>query len=290
MKKVLFLTRNQHLMDDFSNRLRDDDIATSVTCWENLDLLIDGDDTSIRIRETNEDLSTFNAIICISAPNHNSTDSFSAFACYSALGCYCRKKQIKMIDDTFCSHSGKLFGMWRCWEKDIPVPKTAYGDLDFLKRQLAAFGNIAVLKSVYGSKGKDNYLVHSAEEIEQALEGKSYADFILQNFIENDGDYRIVTFDYEPKLAIYRSSGGKDHRNNTSLGGHADIVEMTPELREMARTASEAMDIKFAGVDIITDKNTGQHYILEINRTPQFVTGAFTDEKYQVLRNYLLDI
>ena len=72
MKKVLFLTRNQHLMDDFSNRLRDDDIATSVTCWENLDLLIDGDNTSIRIRETNEDLSTFNAIICICNRHCNS--------------------------------------------------------------------------------------------------------------------------------------------------------------------------------------------------------------------------
>jgi len=290
MRKVLFLTRNQHLMDDFAGRLQGDDVASAVACWEDLDFLIDGDRTSIRIRQTGEDIKEFDTVICISAPNHNSMDSFAAFACYSAVGSYCRKNQIKMIDDNFCSHSGKLFEMWRCWEKDIAVPKTAYGDLDFLKQQLGAFGGVAVLKSVYGSKGKDNYLVHSAEEIEQSLEGKSCADFILQNFIENDGDYRIITFDYEPKLAIYRSSGGKDHRNNTSLGGHADIVEMTPELAEIAHKTAEAMDIKFAGVDIITDKNTGEHYILEINRTPQFVTGAFIDEKYQVLRDYLSNI
>ena len=105
----------------------------------------------------------------------------------------------------------------------------------------------------------------------------------MQNFIPNDGDYRIVAFDYEPKLGIYRSSGGTDHRNNTSLGGSASIVEISPEL-------AKATDIKFAGVDIITDKNTGENFVLEINRTPQFASGPFTDEKYKILRDYLLDI
>ena len=284
MKRVLFFTKSVKLLDDFKQRLANEEIDAKVCNYEDLDLLIDGENTSIRIHSSGEDLSDFDVIICISTPEHDLIDIFSS------IGCYCRKKHVKMIDDTFTNTSGKLYEMWRFWENDIPVPKTAYGNASFLSSQLEKFGGEAVLKATHGSKGKDNHLVHSAKEIEQILADASCYDYILQNFIPNDGDYRIVAFDYEPKLGIYRSSGGADHRNHTSLGGSASIVEISPELADIAHRAAKATDIKFAGVDIITDKNTGENFVLEINRTPQFASGSFTDEKYKVLRDYLLNI
>lgn len=285
MKKVLFFVSDTSLLNDFCARLGKDGIDAKTTNYSGIDMLVDGKNSSIRIRETGQDLSDFDAIVCASTPEHSLIDI------YSAIGCYCRKKNIPMMDDSFTNTSGKLYEMWRFWENDIPVPKTAFGDIAFLTEQLDVFGGVAVLKSTHSRKGRDNYLVHDADEIKEILkEDNSRFGYILQNFIPNDGDYRIIAFNYEPKLGIYRSSGGKDHRNNTSLGGHADIVEMTPELSEIAHRAAEAMDVKYAGVDIITDKNTGKNYVLEINRTPQFASGSFLDEKYQVLRDYLLDI
>lgn len=278
------MTETAHLLDDFSNRLAQDGVECSTANYSNLDLLIDGDNSFIRVRETGADLADFDVIICISTPEHDLIDI------YSSIGCYCRKKGVKMIDDTFTNTSGKLYEMWRLWEADIPVPKTAWGGVDFLADIVEQFGGVGVLKIKHGSKGKDNYLVHSGVEISKSLADRSSYDFILQNFIPNDGDYRIIAFDYEPKLAVHRVSSSDDHRNNTSLGGRADVVKLTDELAKIAHETAVATDIKFAGVDVITDKNTGKNYVLEINRTPQFASGSFLDEKFEVLRKYILDV
>lgn len=283
--KVLLFTCSKQLLDDFLPRLAHDGITATIANYDGVDLLIDGENTSIRIRETNEDLTSFDAVICISTPKHELIDI------YSSIGCYCRKNHIKMIDDTFTNTSGKLYEMWRFYENDIPVPKTAYGSIDFLKEQLEKFGGIGILKATRSKKGGGVFLVKSEDEIDAILNtDDSRFDYILQNFIENDGDYRVITIDFEPKLAILRSSGGKDYRNNTSLGGSARIIELDEELSNIATNAAKATDIKFAGVDIIEDKNTGERFVLEINRTPQFATGTFTDEKYSVLKDYLLNI
>ncbi len=284
MKKVLFFTEKLDLLEDFKGRLLSDNIEATVMSHKDIDLFVDGENTSIKIHNTGEDLTNFSAIVCLLTPEHRLIDIFSS------IGCYARKKSIKMIDDTFTNTSGKLYEMWRLWENDIPVPKTAYGSIDFLIKKLEEFGGTAVLKSTHSAKGKDNYLVRSAEEIKEILRDRDTSNYILQNFIPNDGDYRIITMNFEPKFGIYRSSGGKDHRNNTSLGGHADIIEITPKLAEIARVTSAAMDIKFAGVDIITDKETGKNYVLEVNRTPQFASGSFIDKKYKALRDFLQSI
>ena len=285
MKKVLFFTGKPSLVDNFKELLKKEDILVSTSDYKDINLLIDGENTSIRIRETNEDLTDFDAVVCITTPKHELIDI------YSSIGCYCRKNHIKMIDDTFTNTSGKLYEMWRFYENDIPVPKTAYGSIDFLKEQLEKFGGIGILKATRSKKGGGVFLVKSDDEIDAILNtDESRFGYILQNFIENDGDYRVITIGFEPKLAILRSSGGKDYRNNTSLGGSAKIVELDPELIDIATNAAKATDIKFAGVDIIEDKNTGERFVLEINRTPQFTTGTFTDEKYNVLKDYLLNI
>ena len=283
--KALFFTCNKQLLNDFLPRLAHDGITATIANYDGVDLLIDGENTSIRIRETNEDLTDFDAVVCISTPKHDLIDI------YSSIGCYCRKNHIKMIDDTFTNTSGKLYEMWRFYENDIPVPKTAYGSIDFLKEQLEKFGGIGILKATRSKKGGGVFLVKSDDEIDAILNtDESRFGYILQNFIENDGDYRVITIGFEPKLAILRSSGGKDYRNNTSLGGSAKIIELDEELSNIAANAAKATDIKFAGVDIIEDKNTGERFVLEINRTPQFATGTFTDEKYNVLKDYLLNI
>ena len=281
MSKVLFFINNPANLDDFRHRLAAENIETTVADYTDLELILDTDKSSIKLASTGADLADFDLIMNISTPAHNLMHIFSSIACY------CRKKSIKMIDNSFTNTSGKLFEMWRLWEKDLSVPKTAYGNLNHLSRCLIEFGGTGILKITHGAKGRENYLVHSTEELAAILAGKNPYDYILQNFIPNNGDYRIVTFDFKPKLGIYRQASGTDHRNNTSLGAQASIVEPDSEVASLAANAAEALDIRFAGVDIITDKNTGANYVLEINRTPQFTTGSFLDEKYATLLSYL---
>ena len=290
MKKILIINRKVEIEDSIAELKRvaeeTGEIQVSTGCFSDINLLIDGENTCIKNEKTGEDLADFDKILCIT------TAPFERRHIFNAYGCYCRKKGVIMADDTFANASGKLYEMWRCWEHDVVVPKTAYGTKEFLGKCLVEnFGGIGVFKSIRGTKGQDNYLVHSPEEISKIVDDNPDIEFILQEFIPNDGDYRIVTLGFEPYMAIYRSSGGKDHRNNTSLGGSAKIIpleEVDPEILEMSRMAAKATNKRFAGVDVITHRDTGKNYILEVNHTPQVVTGAFIEEKYKVLRYYFL--
>lgn len=291
MKKVLIINRKTEIEENI-NALKQvleasEELQVSTGSFADFNLLIDGDNTQIRSEKTGEDLADFDHILCIT------TAPFERRHIFNCYGCYCRKHGVNMADDTFANASGKLYEMWRLWECDVPVPKTAYGSVAFLGKCLNEnFGGVAVLKSIRGTKGQDNYLVHSAEEIAHIVEENPDVEYILQNFIPNDGDYRVVTLGFEPYLTIYRSSGGKDHRNNTSLGGDAKVIpqeEVDPVILEMSRKAARAVNKRFAGVDVITNKETGEHSILEVNHTPQVVTGAFTDEKFKVLRDYFVN-
>ena len=195
-----------------------------------------------------------------------------------------------MKDDSFSNTDGKLYSLWRFWEQSIPVAKTAFGPTSFLEKKLAEFGGTGVLKSVQGTKGKDNYLIHSKEELHRIITDNKEISFILQEYIPNQGDYRIILADYQPKLAIFRSASGKDFRNNTSVGGEAKLVplnEVDPTILELAIASAKALQIKIAGADILPAKN-GNYTVLEVNRTPQLVTGAFPEEKLKILKELIL--
>lgn len=282
--KVLIIANNTTKYEPLLKTLSDEKTIVSACSYRDLGFLIDGENSSIICQNTGEDIKTFSKIIVLStSPYHLENYIFSA------LACYCHKNQIVMLDDSFSNTDGKLYSLWRFWEQGIPVAKTAFGPIDFLIQKLADFGGTGVLKSVQGTKGKDNYLVHSEEELRGIIAKNQDINFILQEYIENDGDYRIIVTNFEPKLAIFRSSKGKDFRNNTSVGGEAKLIpleEVNKRVLEFAVASAKALDIKIAGADILPSK-TGEYTVLEVNRTPQLVTGAFPEEKQRVIRELI---
>ena len=284
MKKVLIIGNDASKYEEVVRSLSDKETTVSACSYQDLAFFIDDDNTFVKIFTTGEDIKEFSKIIVLAtSPAHLQNYIFSA------LVCYCRKNNVTILDDNFSNIDGKLYALWRFWENNIPVAKTAFGPVDYLVEQLNVIGAPAILKSVQGTKGKDSFLIHNETELRQAIEQNENARFVLQNFIENDGDWRIVLVNFEPKLAIYRTSHGKDFRNNTSVGGDATLVsldQVDPKIIEIAINAAKSLDIKIAGADILPDKN-GNYTVLEVNRTPQLVTGAFTEAKQEVLRNLI---
>ena len=43
-------------------------------------------------------------------------------------------------------------------------------------------------------------------------------------------------------------------------------------------------------VDLMFDSETGQHYILEVNSSPQLATGAVTNLKLKAYTDYLVEL
>lgn len=284
MERILILGREKGRFIEFAEKLQKEGFQANVTSSQDLGFWLDGERSSVVNLANGTDLKEYRKILVLSTPEHAKNHILSAAACY------CHKNHIEMYDDSFTNLGGKLYAMWRFWEEGITIPKTAFGSVEFLKQKLPEVGGVGVLKSINGSKGRDNYLVRTGDEIQQIVEQNPEVSFILQNFIPNDGDYRIVVVDYQPKLAIYRSANGKDFRNNTSLGGEASLVplaEVDARVIDLAVTAARALNIRLAGADILQNKETGEYSVLEVNRTPQLISGSFTDEKFEVLKELL---
>ena len=287
MKKVLILTAGADKNQSYSNLARtasDGNTKVEVCSYQDLAFYLDGDKTAVTRFSTGEDIREFSKLLVLSTPDHAYNYIFSA------LSCYCRKYGVTMMDDTFTNISGKLYELWRFWENDIPVAKTIFGPKDFMIDKFQTLGGPGILKSVHGTKGKDSYLINSKADLEEALAETGGEHFVLQNFVPNDGDWRIILINFEPKLAIYRSSHGKDFRNNTSLGGDATLIpleKVDARAIELSVAAAKSLNIKIAGADIIADKNTGEYTVLEVNRTPQLISGAFVDAKADVLKKVI---
>lgn len=158
------------------------------------------------------------------------------------------------------------------------------------------FNGQIIVKGVAASRGDDNYLISNAEEFEQILNNTSKGreiHFILQQYVPNDGDYRILVLGDKVRLVVHRQSQDSSHLNNTSKGGNAEIVELDTLSKDMLDDSiklSSLVNREITGVDMIVDNKTGQHYLLEVNNMPQLSTGAVVPEKMHLLDEYFNEI
>ena len=176
---------------------------------------------------------------------------------------------------------GKTTNYMALWAQHVAVPETVWGSQKALTHYIDAIHTDypLIIKAVYSEKGKDNYLVHSKAEALETLAGTDQ-HMVLQQFIPNDGDYRIGVYGHAARWGIFRRSGGTSHLNNTSAGGSAellDIASVDPAIINIAERAADACLLAISGVDVVQNKDTKKLYILEANQGSQIVTGAFTD-------------
>lgn len=194
----------------------------------------------------------------------------------------------------------------------IAVPKTVYGSLwwlyEYMKSSQKAFCGahalrsgrgarmIALRKSLVapildfpiilkgsgGDRGTRVFRAENLEELEKLVkklrkteieEGRRY---MLQEFIENEGDYRVLVLG-KKVLGVMKRSRQKEgeFRNNFSLGGRVEIADLPEEVKQMAVKAAEVCGLWVAGVDIIHDSrfkihDSRRYMVLEVNKGPQF--------------------
>jgi glutathione synthase/RimK-type ligase-like ATP-grasp enzyme len=147
-----------------------------------------------------------------------------------------------------------------------------------------------IMKAPLASRGNDNYLVQDAKQLNLLLEENPDTAFVIQEFIPNDGDLRLIVVGNAVGLAIERTAVAGSHLNNTSKGGSACLVDLSTlssDMLEQAVAMAQLLHREITGVDMIIHKETGKHYFLEANNMPQLSTGSLVDEKIAVVSRYL---
>lgn len=219
----------------------------------------------------------------------------------AAIAEYLREHNVLFVGEELKSYipSTKLTQLVRMSRANLPIPKTVYmstslyrNNYALLKRKL---GSPFIFKAIDGSTGEDNYLIHSAEQLKNALGSSIKAHFIAQSFIANDGDLRVLVVGKEPRLVIdrRRKDASTSHLNNTSQGATARLIsieDVDQKLLQLSIKAADVMKREIAGVDIILEKHTGTPYVLEVNASPQIASGAFEEEKLMIYENYFKDL
>lgn len=181
----------------------------------------------------------------------------------------------------------KLSCMVELAQNGYAVPETLYsmnGPL-LAERAVGILSSPWIVKSVKSSRGRDNFLVRTESELREILSDHQKNTFMVQEFIPNDSDLRVICFGGEPVMVIRRSreKDADTHLNNTSAGGTAEqvaISEMPADLLDVSRGIARVMRRELAGIDFIIDSSEEKEYIcLEVNSIPQLTSGSYVSEK-----------
>jgi len=150
-----------------------------------------------------------------------------------------------------------------------------------------------IIKDLAGSRGQSNFLVNNFEELKHHLEAQpDFNRYLLEEYIPNDHDLRVICFGGEPQMAIKRSRASeKTHLNNTSQGGKAErlTLDTLPQtLLTECRDICKLMGREMAGIDIMpANDGSSRQVILEVNAIPQLTSGSFVDEKLSLLSGFV---
>ena len=200
-----------------------------------------------------------------------------------AAAAYLRQRGVRYIDARIPQRGKhKLECAFVRVEHGLPVPPTLYTRAALLPEAFSRAGLAfpAVVKASNGRKGRDNYKVDSMVQL-QKIVSEGEHKFVVQPLIPNEGDYRVLVYNGRIEFAFLRTAAPGTHLNNTSRGGAAYIIDAQRKFSKQMQAdivRAAAVDrLQIAGVDVLCDAHTGQHYILEVNSSPQLSDGVFAE-------------
>lgn len=291
--KVLFLFANNSVRSGKADPQALKDLMTAAAGQLNVDMdifvsyarslsfLISNKKVKIRDNRNHMDLDEYDFVYFRKAG--------SAMQQMLTCALYLKDNNIPFYDTELAKSNSrnKLSQMYMLQRKSVPIPKTLFcrNNRRLIRlvgsRYAKDFAFPLIAKATGGTRGDANYLVKSIEELENIIKTEK-RHFMIQEFIPNDGDMRFFIVNGALKGVIGRKASGDSHLNNTSKGGSADLLNRNDFSDVVVADALESALVfgrDCAGVDVIFNKDTGAHYILEVNRAPQIEHASFENEK-----------
>lgn len=156
----------------------------------------------------------------------------------------------------------------------VPTPPTWATESQAHAQRIAvregAAGHALVLKPLFGSQGKGLQLVGEVDGVHHALpalgSGSGFGSLAyLQRFVPaatTPGfDWRVLVVGGHAITAMRRVSEHWIH--NVAQGARCEPAALTPDLAQLAERAAQALDMDYAGVDLIPSMEGTQ--VIEVN-------------------------
>ena len=155
----------------------------------------------------------------------------------------------------------------------VPTPPTWATESPAQAQRIAmregASGHALVLKPMFGSQGKGLQLVGNVDGVHHPLPplDKGYGSIAyLQRFVPpatSPGfDWRVLVVGGRAITAMRRVSEHWIH--NVAQGARCEPAELTPDLVQLAERAAQALDMDYAGVDLVPSPGQGIQ-VIEVN-------------------------
>jgi glutathione synthase/RimK-type ligase-like ATP-grasp enzyme len=186
----------------------------------------------------------------------------------------------------------KLIDMYNLAVNGLPVPLTLYQSStdkeSICKNAESVLKYPFILKKSKSSKGKDVHLIENRDELMGVLEDIKIFEWIFQEYIPNNGGYRVVVTDGEVRVFIERIPSEGNFRDNAAQGAEEvfhPVEECPKEMADIAKKASMIVEKNIAGIDIAQNSDTEDYYIFEVNGTPGIT--VFEDGSSMEAENYV---
>ena len=160
------------------------------------------------------------------------------------------------------------------------------GNRSYLKKVIEIIGFPMIVKEVYGSLGRQVYLINNEKELLEVENKLIHIPHIFQQFIASSKgkDYRLIVIGGKV-IAYMKRENKRSYLSNLATGGTSSVVELPNTYIEMAEKAAEVLGLDYCGVDLLEGEN-GEPILSEVNSNA-FYEGIEKTTGVNVARLYV---
>ncbi|MBU1992660.1 ATP-grasp domain-containing protein, partial [Patescibacteria group bacterium] len=125
-----------------------------------------------------------------------------------------------------------------------------------------------ISKPVTGRHG-DGIVIHDSLESLQKEVQNAQENLLIQEFLEIESEYRIFVVGNVALGAVEKKAAPGKRFANYAAGASFNSIDLPKSFLDEAVKLCQIQEIDIGGVDIAKTR-TGEYYILEINRCPEF--------------------
>ncbi len=141
---------------------------------------------------------------------------------------------------------------------NIPTLKTAFSNKDFLNVPPMPF----VIKGASGHGGSEVFMAENTEQLKNALNSIGERDLLFQEIAVDKGiDKRVYVLGGEVLAAVKRQAKS-GFKSNFSLGGSAELADVSSKEAEIINKLCNSLKPDFVGIDFIY--SNGEPYLNEV--------------------------